>query len=96
MKKTLVIHIFFFCFTGQQILARAVLSGESLWAMQRLVTQASCDVTIRQIDLTAGVYTISSSGVYCLAENITGKIVIDTNNVVLDLNGKKMTNASDN
>ncbi len=96
MKKILIFSLFFLCFTGQQIKARAVLSGESLWAMQRLVTQASCDVTIRQIDLSGGVFTISSSGVYCLAENITGKIVIDTNNVVLDLNGKTMTNASAN
>ncbi len=93
MKKTVLSLLFFLCF-AQQIHARAVLSGESLWAMQRLVTQASCDITIRQIDLTLGVYTISTSGVYCLAENITGRIVIDTNNVVLDLNGKTMTNAS--
>jgi len=96
MKKTALSLLFLLCFTVQQTQARAVLSGESLWSMQRLVTQASCDITIRQIDLTAGVYTISTSGVYCLAENITGKIIIDTDNVVLDLNGKTMTNASGN
>ncbi len=96
MKKIFFSFLLLLCFTAQQIQARAVLSGESLWAMQRLVTQASCDVTIRQVDLSAGVFTISTSGVYCLAENITGKIVIDTNNVVLDLNGKTMTNASGN
>ena len=96
MKKKLISFLFLLCFGAQQIQARAVLSGESLWAMQRLVTQASCDVTIRQIDLTAGVFTISTSGVYCLAENIAGKIVIDTNNVILDLNSKTITNSSDN
>ncbi len=96
MKKKLISFLFLLCFGAQQIQARAVLSGESLWAMQRLVTQASCDVTIRQIDLTAGVFTILNSGVYCLAENIAGKIVIDTNNVILDLNSKTITNSSDN
>jgi len=93
MKKLFFSLLILLCFM-QQINARAVLSGESLWALQRLVAQASCDVTIRQIDLTVDVYTISTSGVYCLAENITGKIIIDTDNVVLDLNGKTMTNAS--
>ncbi|TET36000.1 hypothetical protein E3J61_01420 [Candidatus Dependentiae bacterium] len=95
MKKAALSLLFLLCFM-QQINARSVLSGESLWALQRLVAQASCDVTIRQIDLTVGVYTISTSGVYCLAENITGKIIIDIDNVVLDLNGKTMTNASGN
>ena len=96
MKKSLSSLFFLLCFTVQNIQARAVLSGESLWAMQRLVTQASCDVAIRQIDLSGGVYTISTSGVYCLAENITGKILINTDIVVLDLNGKTITNTTDN
>jgi len=96
MKKAALSLLFLLCFAVQQIQARAVLSGESLWSMQRLVTQASCDITIRQIDLTGEEYTISTSGVYCLAENITGKIIIDIDNVVLDLNGKTVTNASGN
>jgi len=97
MKKHFLFpFLFLFSFTVQHINARAVLSGESLWAMQRLVTQASCDVTIRQSDLSMGIYTISTSGVYCLAENITGKILINTDNVILDLNGKTVTNTSDN
>jgi len=95
MKKLLIV-LLFFIYAGQQIQARAVNPGESLWAMQRLVTQASCDVTIRQTDFSGGVYTISNSGVYCLAEPITGKIQINANNVVLDLNGKTMTSSSDN
>ncbi|TET35999.1 hypothetical protein E3J61_01415 [Candidatus Dependentiae bacterium] len=96
MKKIVPTLLLFLFFMVQQVHARAILSGESLWSMQRLVTQASCDVTIRQIDLTGGVYTISTSGVYCLAENITGQIVIDTNTVVLDLNGKTVTNTTGN
>ena len=95
MKRSYLYLIFLIGFTAQYCEARVALPGESLWSMQRLVMQASCDVTLRQSDLSAGVVTISNAGVYCLAENITGKIIIDQDNVVLDLNGKTITNTAD-
>ena len=39
--------------------------------------------------------TISSAGVYCLAEDIVGKITIASDHVVLNLNGKQLSNTSD-
>ena len=39
--------------------------------------------------------TISSAGVYCLAEDIVGKITIAADHVVLNLNGKQLSNTSD-
>lgn len=45
-------------------------------------------------NLVGGVLTISESGCYCLAENIFGQIVINANNVVLDLNGKKVVSSN--
>ena len=39
--------------------------------------------------------TINQSGSYCLANNITGQIIIDAENVFLDLNGYAITNPND-
>ena len=87
--------LFFVCISVPACFARTVVPGERLWNLQQLVTEASCDVTVHQSDFAAGVMTISNAGVYCLAESVTGKIIISANNVVLDLNGKKISNTSD-
>ena len=88
--------LFFVCImSGSACFARTVVSGERLWNLQKLVTEASCDATVHQSDFAAGVMTISNAGVYFLAESVTGKIIISANNVVLDLNGKKISNTSD-
>lgn len=36
--------------------------------------------------------TISTSGVYCLSNNITGSLVLNANDIVLDLNGHEIQN----
>ena len=88
--------LFFVCImSGSACFARTVVSGERLWNLQKLVTEASCDATVHQSDFAAGVMTISNAGVYFLAESVTGKIIISANNVVLNLNGKKISNSSD-
>ncbi len=51
-------------------------------------TRPSCSSTVitqEDVDAGAGVYTISSSGVYCLAEDILGVILVQSDSVSLDL-----------
>lgn len=41
-------------------------------------------------------FTISSAGIYCLANNVTGNITISASNVTLDLNGHHVINTTGN
>jgi nitrous oxidase accessory protein NosD len=84
-----MLHIWFVCDGARGCAWRSVVEYETF------CYAASYDATISQSDFSGGVCTISNSGVYGLAENVTGKIIINQNMVVLDLNDKTITNAAD-
>lgn len=67
--------------------------GQSLWEIAGKIgvvydeTELSKPTNISNADASGGIVTISSSGIYRLSEELTNRVVIDTDNVELDLNG---------
>ncbi len=78
------------------------LSGTTESSLCALINAASgCDFIITQADIgNGGIYTITQPGKYCLAESVTyansNAITINSNNVVLELNGHPMTRTTNN
>jgi dipeptidyl aminopeptidase/acylaminoacyl peptidase len=69
----------------QTILDNAISIADAIMPL----TPSPCNST-----LIATATTINSAGTYCLANTITGSIVINQNNVVLDLNGYRIQNGT--
>lgn len=79
----------------QSLIDRVIAKENSVIAtiaQYPLLTQTQCSDTALT---NTGSFTISSAGVYCLANNVTGKITIAASNVTLNLNGHVVTNSVD-
>ena len=73
-----------------------VVAGSRLWDNnKRINDELSCDILIYQTDIP---YTVTASGNYCLAQDVTigagdDGITISANDVELDLNGHRLDGA---
>ena len=107
---SIFILLFFFSLIPSYFVAEVgtITSGQSLWWMTKRIGQSadiieSCvdelslggETVITSADISGGTITLSSSGNYCLASDVTADFSITSTGVVLDLNGHCVTGEMD-
>jgi len=89
IQKALLLSLLFSSATFANILDRIEYKLERIFKdIESIITNGntsnSC-TQITQASFISGVYTITQSGQYCVAENVTGLIIINTDSVCIDL-----------
>ena len=107
---TIFILLFFFSLIPSYLVAEVgtITSGQLLWWITKRIGEAtvpieSCvdqlslgsETVITSADISGGTITLSSSGNYCLASDVTADFSITSTGVALDLNGHCITGEMD-